>query len=1154
VPNLQETLAELLRQYARDRSPGLTEANLRANFIDRLFNALGWDIYNPIEYNREKYVREAGFVDIGLEIRGEPKVFVEVKRFGLIPKSTERTGDRTPEEKQAFKYARQEKIKWAVLTNFERLHVFDADQERLILAFDDPQDYSRRIEDLNRLAKTNIERDSLEHLSQLQAKEDLDRGFLESLKRWRKLLAQDILDRNRTNEVILTDGQPDLDKLRRVVQRILDRLVIIRYADDRELLDDFGVIEAMHAGFKARRSYAAEGKLYRDFLEFCAGMDRKHNTEIFSPKHPCEQVIVSNDCLDQLLAEISAISFRKFSSDVLGNTYETYLGHRLDLKDGHIELLERRDLRKGAGIYYTPPYIVRYIVNNTLGAKLKELEAQHGLNAGHEARKLKVLDPACGSGSFLIYAFDVLAEFYERCNERILKENARLHKETKPGEQLETLAAIKSLPKRLHDFPKIILEENLYGVDLDEEAAELASVNLIMKAFDRVSSNGRKLPLILNQNIKVGNSLIGYVPDARLWEKTSLPDKKLQELIALRQRVRATDDDNVKRKLLGEAAEITRQVATPLDEPIGKMLPDIRAEHPLHWSIEFPEVFANGGNGFSVIVGNPPYGDILSTKEKKALETAGFESGGSGNNDVFRFFTERAVSLLSAKGRMSFIIPNPCLGGPKYKNYRKRVSAISTVEEILDFKFFKHFGDADVFTHILRLKKETTVAAYSVTYKTSPDGKVDQLKTSTCMIKPGSDGAWQPTGALLGRVLASDRFQPLSKIADSRDVGINYQRHGVGWQKRARSKIAENIFYEGANQNRNDYPFIKGEDIERHIVLPKASRWLRHNYSEFASENESVSVNHEWAKKKPKIVSRQTADEIICAVDEDGFYTGRSVHTTILLDKRYSVYFLTALLNSKLLTYFYRGFSQEEGRAQAQVILDDVRRLPVPFLKLKKPQDKRRHDELAQLGKNVGDLIDQKAQVEAAFADALNNHPHEWRELGDTYWNRQEYVEHIEKKAHIKPTDMGEVTGFRCEMDDETIQVSAQVAGDWRPILDMTVADEKLRFFIFYGIRQFLRDNARKKKWGDGKLLALTLEKIEVPVFLSHGVHHVETHLKTLKLVLAEMKKRSPLHNLTELERDIAATDEEIDQLVYKLYGLTASEIKLVQEATLTAK
>ena len=268
MPDLRQKLSDLLERYERDIARTLTEADVSANYVDQLFAALGWDILNSNEYNRQRYVREAGFADVGLLIRGDPKLFVEVKRFGLIPKSTERRGDRTPEEKQAFKYARQEKIRWAVLTNFERLHVFDADQERLILAFDDPQDYARRGEDLGRLTPASIERDSLAHFATLQAKGDIDRSFLENLKRWRQLLAQDILDRNAGNDAITASGKPDLDRLRRVVQRILDRLVIVRFADDHELLDGFGVIEAMHDSFKARRSYAAEGQLYRDFLGF----------------------------------------------------------------------------------------------------------------------------------------------------------------------------------------------------------------------------------------------------------------------------------------------------------------------------------------------------------------------------------------------------------------------------------------------------------------------------------------------------------------------------------------------------------------------------------------------------------------------------------------------------------------------------------------------------------------------------------------------------------------------------------------------------------------------------------------------------------------------------------------------------------------------
>jgi hypothetical protein len=231
-----------------------------------------------------------------------------------------------------------------------------------------------------------------------------------------------------------------------------------------------------------------------------------------------------------------------------------------------------------------------------------------------------------------------------------------------------------------------------------------------------------------------------------------------------------------------------------------------------------------------------------------------------------------------------------------------------------------------------------------------------------------------------------------------------------------------------------------------------------------------------------------------------------------------------------------------------------LKHLTLPRLNLKQKNGRASHDEVAHLVRRILDSYRRKAHAEQSFADALNNHPHEWRDLGDTYWNRQEYVPLIEKKTYAKPGDAAAVTGLRCEMDGETVQIAARVADAWKPVLDMTVSDDKLRLFIFYGIRLFLRNNARKKKWGEGKLLALVLENIEVPVFLSHGVHDVESHLETLKLVLTEMKKHSPLHNLTELERDIATADEEIDQLVYKLYGLTSAEIKLVKDAARGAK
>jgi type II restriction/modification system DNA methylase subunit YeeA len=205
------------------------------------------------------------------------------------------------------------------------------------------------------------------------------------------------------------------------------------------------------------------------------------------------------------------------TADILGATYESYLGYKFALKNGRVEAEIDQRVRKQSGIYYTPAYIVHYIVDNTLGIKLKELEEKFGLEAGEEAKDLKILDPACGSGSFLIYAFDLLADFYERINTNITQEQLRLSTETANPDIFENREKFKHLPKKIVDYPKRILEDHLYGVDLDPAAAEIATINLVIKAFEKMRE--KKLPLILNQNIKVGNSLISGVRKKEELEK-----------------------------------------------------------------------------------------------------------------------------------------------------------------------------------------------------------------------------------------------------------------------------------------------------------------------------------------------------------------------------------------------------------------------------------------------------------------------------------------------------------------------------------------------------------------------------------------------------------------------------------------------------------
>jgi hypothetical protein len=420
-----ELVRELVEKYQKTDA-SLTEADVVEVFVAPLFAALGWDTLDPLVWNRQRYVRSGGYADAALQVQHRPVLFVEVKRFGrvvhpqeevtiqqnlfgdeIILSQAERAAqgiDRTPEEKQAMRYARAAGIRWAVLTNFERLILFNADEERVVLAFDAPDEYLARPDDLALLAPTDTPEqfDSrLQWYADLQKKPEIDEDFYRFLSDWRIKLAQVIYEHNWKGETLpeggkvsyahlvkppLTavpgkgapprhllcapDGSLDMDRLRQTVQRTLDRLILLRYADDVGFLAQHDLLESQIVGFLGRRVYVNEYEFQQDINRLSHNFYRHHNTTIFAPGHVCERVRIPNDTLVDLVRAVSGISFRKFASDILGNTYESYLGQRLVLDGETIRAESDRRLRKSGGIYYTPSYIVRYIVDHTLGCWL----------------------------------------------------------------------------------------------------------------------------------------------------------------------------------------------------------------------------------------------------------------------------------------------------------------------------------------------------------------------------------------------------------------------------------------------------------------------------------------------------------------------------------------------------------------------------------------------------------------------------------------------------------------------------------------------------------------------------------------------------------------------------------------------------------------
>jgi len=339
---------------------------------------------------------------------------------------------------------------------------------------------------------------------------------------WRLRLAQDIIRRRETNPwAFRPDGGIDLLALRAVVQRYLDRLVIVRFAEDWLVIPP----GTLHQFYEMRRSNPYTSTMDQFLDTFFRRFDEDHNSALFA-RTLADEAVFSDDALLPLIDKLYEVRYRAMPADILGNTYEQYLGKALVLTNGSVETRDNLETRKKQGSYYTPQVIVQYIVDNSLGRTLYGTAdgKPDGDPLPGETRKmarditnLRCLDSACGSGSFLIYAYKVLADFYERETARLRAElDARIQRlaadfaEMSVDDRIE-IQRIENEINRISDYPRLILETHLYGVDLDPQAAEIATVNLIMRAMEGRHHN-KRLPLILGQSVKVGNGLVGKTP------------------------------------------------------------------------------------------------------------------------------------------------------------------------------------------------------------------------------------------------------------------------------------------------------------------------------------------------------------------------------------------------------------------------------------------------------------------------------------------------------------------------------------------------------------------------------------------------------------------------------------------------------------------
>lgn len=638
--NLQNLINkyENLTEHEREMT---TEASVVRQFVDVLLrDVLGWPIEDTRRYIYELHT-DVGRPDITLVPEGKSGlIFVEAKRFGVIEELAQArhtisgtvtpgqlplpgmaTDKRTREEQQAINYAFLNGGTWAILTNFERLRLFNARRDWLVLSFDNPGALLVDFDLLWQLSYENVVSGSLERLSSQRHTAEVDTDYLAFINEYREKLANDVLRHQDRNPWVRdASGEIDLPLLRAVVQQYLDRLVVIRFAEDHLVLKTGAKLYDMYE-LRLNNEYTFSMDQFID--QFSRRFDERHNSALFAPGI-VDEADFSDDVLLPLIARLYEARYRSMPADILGNTYEQYLGKALALDGNAVTTRDNLETRKKQGSYYTPQVIVQYLVDNSLGRYLYATAGGRSDGAPLEGetrktlddiRDLKVLDSACGSGSFLIYAYYVLAGFYESERARIESEITALvdslaaQGKTAIDIQIE-VAPLRAALARTDDYPRLILETHLYGVDLDPQAAEIAVVNLIMRAMER-RGGSQRLPLILNQNVKVGNALIGLKPDdPRLLERGA----ELAQVLSLRQQVISTahDDPAHDAALEGLGAATAALNAQFIDGYIPHFT-DLDRVRPFNWGIEFPEVFYNPDGtlkpspGFTIIIGNPPW-------------------------------------------------------------------------------------------------------------------------------------------------------------------------------------------------------------------------------------------------------------------------------------------------------------------------------------------------------------------------------------------------------------------------------------------------------------------------------------------------------------------------------------------------------------------
>ncbi|MBK7572030.1 MAG: N-6 DNA methylase [Bacteroidia bacterium] len=906
LKKIAELVERFEEQYASYKKADYNETLTRRDFIDPFFKALGWDIDNENGYaesyreviheDRVKVGKATKAPDYSFRLVGGKRLFfVEAKKPNVDVKVEIQPAY------QVRRYGWSAKLPISIITDFEEFAIYDCTKKPLptdkssvarvkYLTF---REYLKEFDFIwDTFSKERVLKGSFDKFVQgnlnKKGTATVDKEFLQSLDSWRTYLATSISWNNKDlNE----------DEINFVVQQTIDRIIFLRIAEDRSI-EPYGNLQLT----------IKQGDFYKNLFHQFQQADDKYNSGLFDFKKDkiSKTLSVDNKVLKTIINELyypeSPYEFSVLSVEILGSAYEQFLGKQIKIDKAHrAHIEEKPEVRKAGGVYYTPQYIVEYIVKNTVG-KLTENKTPK------EISTIKIVDPACGSGSFLIGAYQYLLDWHKD----YYTDNGKVSKGTK-GNPLTPDGHLTTSEK------KRILLNNIFGVDIDVNAVEVTKLSLLLKCLEGETEasiasqmklfNERVLPT-LDSNIKDGNSLV--------------------------------DTDFYGGELdFGEEKKVK----------------------PFSWKSNFEEVLKKGG--FDVVIGNPPYvrQELLGTQKNYFLKKYKVYHSVA---DLYTYFFERGIELLNEKGLFGIIVANKWMRANYGEPLRKWVKN-QNIKQIIDFGDLPVFQNVSTYPCIFicgngKSEKQITVVNVKTLQFESLEKYVSENKIALEQNSLNNIG-WNLSSDLEQNLL-NKLIQvgiPLGKyVKEKIYYGI---KTGFNEAFVINEATKEKLVNEHKSSAELIKPFLGGRDIKRYqtpvsdkflISIPKgftndkgknpknAWKWLQENYSAIANhlkpfkeacEKRQDKGDFWWELRacdyyeefgKPKIMIPDIALSMQALYDDKNFYCVNTAYIIPVNDK-----FLLGILNSNLVQYYYSKISSSIQGGYFRFIRQYLETIPI---------------------------------------------------------------------------------------------------------------------------------------------------------------------------------------------------------------------------------